>query len=132
MEPHYGLPMKYMLLIYIDDALVQALPPGELDAMMRKCLQHTDQLSSDGVLLLSERLDEANTARSLRARNGRSTVLDGPFAETKEVLGGFNLIEAANIEEALRIAAEFPWSKLGSIEVRPVRDLMDVRREVGA
>lgn len=124
--------MKYMLLIYIDDALVQALPPGELDAMMRKCLQHTDQLSSDGVLLLSERLDEANTARSLRARNGRSTVLDGPFAETKEVLGGFNLIEAANIEEALRIAAEFPWSKLGSIEVRPVRDLMDVRREVGA
>jgi hypothetical protein len=65
-------------------------------------------------------------------RNERVSVVDGPFAETKEYLGGFNLIEAENMDEAVRIASEFPWSRTGAIEIRPVRDMNAVRRRVGA
>jgi hypothetical protein len=68
----------------------------------------------------------------VRVRNGRGSVLDGPFAETKEMLGGFNLIEAADMDEAVRIASEFPWTRIGSIEVREVRDMDAERRRVGA
>jgi hypothetical protein len=77
-------------------------------------------------------LANPGAAKSIRVRNGRSTTLDGPFAETKEVLGGFNLIEAENMDEALRIAAEFPWAATGCVEVRPVQDIDEVRRRVGA
>ena len=68
----------------------------------------------------------------MRVRGGAVRVSDGPFAETKEVLGGFNLIEATDMDEALRIAATFPWAATGCIEVRPVRDMHAVRRQVGA
>jgi len=68
----------------------------------------------------------------VRLRNGRRTVVDGPFAETKEILGGFNLIEAGDMDEAVRIASEFPWAQVGCIEVREVRDMNAVRRRVGA
>jgi hypothetical protein len=68
----------------------------------------------------------------VRIRNGRQTTIDGPFAETKEVLGGFNLIEAENIDEAIRMAAEFPWAHTGTIEVRPVRDIETVRQRVNS
>jgi hypothetical protein len=77
-------------------------------------------------------VEELGRACSIRRRNGRVTITDGPFAETKEVLGGFNLIEAEDMDEALRIAAAFPWSSTGCIEVRPVRDIGAVRRRVGA
>jgi hypothetical protein len=68
----------------------------------------------------------------VRVRGGRTSILDGPFAETKEVLAGFNLIEAASMDEAVRIAQEFPWTQYGCIEVRPVRDLSAMRQRVGA
>lgn len=77
-------------------------------------------------------LQAPSTAKSIRVRNGRRTTHDGPFAETKEVLGGFNLIEAENMEEALRIAEEFPWSETGCVEVRPLEDIDAVRRRVKA
>ncbi len=99
---------------------------------MRDCLSHADELQSDGSLLESQQLEPVSTARSVRMRGGRVTAVDGPFAETKEVLGGFNIIEAANMEEAVRIASEFPWIKTGCIEVRPVRDIGAVRVRVGA
>ena len=66
------------------------------------------------------------------AGDGRTTIVDGPFAETKEVLAGFNLIEAADMEEATRMAQEFPWTRTGCIELRPIRDMDAVRRRVGA
>ena len=75
-------------------------------------------------------LEGAATAKSIRVRNGRMTVRDGPFAETKELLAGFNLIEADDMEEAVRIAAEFPWTQTGCVEVRPVRDIETVRQRV--
>lgn len=123
--------MKFLLMIYNDDALMDALPAGEADAMMRGCLTHADELRDDGFLLDSQQLESPATAKSVRVRNGRVAVVDGPFAETKEILGGFNLIEAADMDEAIRIAAEFPWTRTGCVEIRPVRDLGDVRRRVG-
>ena len=106
--------MKFMIIIYTDPALMDALPEGRVDEMLRDCFAHTDVLQREGVLLESRMLGPA-----------------AAFAEAKEVLGGFNLIEAADIDEALRIAAAFPWSAAGSVEVRPVEDLDAVRRRVG-
>ena len=122
--------MKFMLLIYNDPELLDAMPAGEFDAKMRDCLMHADELQEQGCLLESQQLEEAATAKSVRIRKGRQTVIDGPFTETKEVFGGFNLIEAENMEEAVRIAAEFPWAHTGCVEVRPVRDIGAVRERV--
>lgn len=124
--------MKFMLLIYTDENLINALPPGEFDSLMRGCLEHADELRAQGKILDSQQLELAHTAKSLRLRGDKVNVLDGPFAETKEMLAGFNVIEAADMDEALRIAAEFPWTRTGSIEIRPVRDLDLVRERVFA
>lgn len=123
--------MKFLVMIYNDDSLLDALPVGEADSMMRGCLAHADELRGDGVLVDSQQLESPKTAKTVRIRNGRTSVLDGPFAETKEYLGGFNLIEADSMEDAVRIASEFPWANTGCIEVRPVRDMNAVRRRVG-
>ncbi len=120
------------MMIYSDDALLDALPPGEFDTRMHACITHADELRRDGCLLDSQQLEAPVTAKSIRVRQGKATVLDGPFAETKEYLAGFNLIEADSMEEALRIAQEFPWTSTGCIELRPVRDFEAVRRRVGA
>ncbi|MBW3551291.1 MAG: YciI family protein [Proteobacteria bacterium] len=124
--------MQFLLLIYSDDALLGALPEGEFDTRMRACFAHADDLHAEGTLLASQQLESAAKARSVRIRDGRTTVLDGPFAETKEVLAGFNLIEAGSLDEAVRIASEFPWARTGCIEVRPIRDMAAVRQRVGA
>jgi hypothetical protein len=122
--------MKFVVLIYNDGELLDAMPPRQFDATMRECLAHADELRGEGRLLDSQMLEGAATAKSIRVRNGRMTVRDGPFAETKELLAGFNLIEADDMEEALRIAAKFPWSETGCVEVRPVRDIEAVRERV--
>lgn len=124
--------MQYLLLIYNDDTLLDALPEGEFDTRMRGCFDHADALREGGCLLQSQQLESARKARSVRIRDGRTSVVDGPFAETKEVLAGFNLIEADSLDEAVRIAAEFPWARTGCIEVRPVRDMAAVRQRVAA
>lgn len=123
--------MKFLMLIYTDDALMDALPAGEFDVRMRGCLEHADELKASGHLLGSQQLEAPCTARTLRVRDGKANIVDGPYAETKEMLAGFNLIEAADIDEAMRIASEFPWAQTGSIEVRPIRDLDAVRERVG-
>jgi hypothetical protein len=124
--------MKFLLLIYNEDALLGALPAGEFDTRMRSCLVHADELRADGCLLDSQQLEAATGAKTVRIREGRMRVVDGPFAETKEILGGFNLIEADSMADAVRIAAEFPWAETGCVEVREVRDMDSVRRRVGA
>jgi lysophospholipase L1-like esterase len=124
--------MKFMLLVYNDPALLDGLPSEQFDSEMRYCLAHADELRDGGQLLDSQMLEAPATAKSVRMRNGRMTTTDGPFAEAKEVLGGFNLIEAENMEEAVRIASEFPWVRTGCIEIRPVRDIGGVRRRVNA
>jgi hypothetical protein len=124
--------MKFVLLIYNDRALLDDMPKGEFDATMRDCLTHADDLRREGRLLDSQMLESPATAKSVRVRGGRKTVVDGPFTETKELLAGFNLIEAEDIEEAVRIASEFPWTETGCVEVRPVKDIGVVRRQVSA
>jgi hypothetical protein len=124
--------MQYLLLVYIDPPLLAAAAPGEFDTEMRQCIQHADGMARDGSLLGAQQLEDPATAKTVRMRGGKTSVLDGPFAETKEVLAGYNVVEAASLEEAVRMAQEFPWTKYGSIEVRPVRDIAAVRRQVGA
>ena len=122
--------MKFIVLIYNDSQLLDAMPAPEFNAQMRDCLSKADRMKADGNLIESQMLEDVSTAKSIRVRNGRTTTIDGPFAESKEVLGGFNLIEAESMEEALRMAAEFPWAKTGCVEVRPVRDIGSVRTRV--
>lgn len=124
--------MQFLILIYNDATLLDAMPQGEFDKTMHGCFVHADELRAQGKLSQSMQLEAPSTGRTVRIRNGRTSVVDGPFAETKEMLGGFNLIEAADLDEAVRIASEFPWAETGCIEVRPVRDIEAVRRRVGA
>lgn len=124
--------MQYLLLVYTDPELLAKVPEERFATEMRYCLQHADQMQQQGTLKAFQQLEAPAAAKAVRVRGGRTTILDGPFAETKEVLAGFNLIEAASMDEAVRIAQEFPWTQYGCIEVRPVRDVDLMRRRVGA
>ncbi|MFL9584119.1 YciI family protein [Stenotrophomonas sp. AB1(2024)] len=124
--------MQFLLLIHIDEALIQDVPAEEYDAMMRGCIQHADKLKAEGTLVLAQQLEPVAQARTLRTRQSQARVTDGPFAETRELLAGFNLINARDRDDAMRIAQGFPWSRYGSIEVRPVADFEAERRRVGA
>jgi hypothetical protein len=124
--------MQYLLLVYIDPALMEKMPAEQFDAEMRQCLLHADEMRREGRLKAFQQLESADCAKSVRVRGGKTSVLDGPFAETKEVLAGFNLVEAACLEEAVAMAQEFPWTQYGCIEVRPVRDVGPMRQRLGA
>ena len=124
--------MQYLLLVYIDPALIEALPEGEYDCMMRHCLEHADELNAEGTLLGFQQLEPPDTAKAVRRRGGKVAVVDGPFAETKELLAGFNLVEADSLEHAVALAEQLPWAQTGCIEVRALRDVDAVRRRVGA
>ncbi len=124
--------MQFLLLIHIDPQLIQALPAEEYDTEMRGCLAHADELQAQGVLVMSQQLQPVQQARTLRVREAQERITDGPFAETREFLAGFNLINARDADEAMRIAREFPWSRYGSIEVRPVADMEAERVRVSA
>src|SRR5690606_33478594 len=124
--------MQFLTLIYTDPERLAELPAEEFDRLMRGCFEKADALQADGCLHSSQQLLEPDTARTLRVRDGVSRVTDGPFAETREFLAGFNLIEADSMDAAMEIARQFPWPRFGSIEVRPVRDMGAVRARVGA
>ncbi len=132
MAPVQSPQMQYLLLVYVDPALMDQLPPEGFNQEMKQCMQHADDLARDGTLVAFQQLEPPSKARAVRVRGGRTSILDGPFAETKEVLAGFNLVEAQSMEEAVRIAQTFPWTRYGCIEVRPVADLGAMRRRVGA
>lgn len=108
--------MKYLCLVYLDQEHCSACPDED-------CAAYANALAESGCLLVAEPLHPIETATTVRVRNGRLAITDGPFTETKELLAGFYLIEAKDLNEAIRIAAEIPPAKYGSIEVRPVRAL---------
>ena len=108
--------MKYLCLVYLEPEKFTAVPD-------RECFNCGDALRKEGLLLSAEPLFPGETAKTVRIRNGRVAITDGPFAETKEQLAGFYLIDAPNHDEALKIAARIPPAREGSIEVRPVREL---------
>ena len=124
--------MQYLLLVYTDESLIEALPEGDYDRRMRHCLEHADELKASGTLLGFQQLEPAKGAKSVRRRGGKVSVVDGPFAKTKEMLAGFNLVEADSMEDALRLAQQLPWADTGCIEVREVRNVDAVRQRVGA
>ena len=124
--------MKFVLLVYNDPALMAEMPTPQFNEEMRGCLDHADEMRTGGRLLDSQILEGPSSAKSVRVRHGKVTTTDGPFAEAKEVLGGFNIVEADSMEEAVQMALEFPWVRTGCIEVRPVQDLNVLRRKVSA
>ncbi|HKX11749.1 MAG TPA: YciI family protein [bacterium] len=111
--------MKYLLLIYFDE---QALEQKQEAKIMEECSQFTEELQSSGQFLGSDRLHPTSTATSVRRKDGKRFVTDGPFAETREQLGGYLLIEAKDLDEAIEIASRVPPGQLGTIEVRPVME----------
>lgn len=123
--------MKYLVMIYCDDSLPDALPEGEFDSRKRGCRARADDLRAQGQLLDSQKLEAPAAARTVRVREGRTSVVDGPFAETRGYLGGFDLIQAADMDEAVLIASSFPWACTGAIEIRPVSDIKLVRQRAG-
>jgi hypothetical protein len=98
------------------------MPRAEWDAVREETLAYVDALKQSGQLVDARPLRSATTAATLRVRNGQLSVTDGPFAETKEQLGGYFLIEARDLNEAIQIAAKWPGARLGQIEVRPVEE----------
>ena len=108
--------MKYLCLVYLERDRFTAVPD-------RECMNCGQDLKERGLLLAAEPLFGGETEKTVRVRNGRVAITDGPFAETKEQLAGFYLVDATNEDEALKIAAQIPPARAGSIEVRPVREL---------
>lgn len=112
--------MQYYCLIYLDQSGVEHLPRDELAAGVNAMLDNDEALRKSGHYLASDALKPPQAATSVRVRNGKLSVTDGPFAETKEHLSGFIKIEARDLNEAIRIAAAIPMAQVGTIEVRPV------------
>ena len=108
--------MKYLCLVYLETGKLHAVPD-------RECKACGDQLRGSGVLVAAEALHPTDSATTVRVRNGKLAVTDGPFAETKEQLAGFYLVEAHDLDEAIQIASKIPPAREGSVEVRPVRQL---------
>jgi hypothetical protein len=117
--------MKYLCLVYIEEAKRDALPREEYLALVNDSMAYIEELKASNHHIAAEPLDPVNTATTIRVRNGAVSVTDGPFAETKEQLGGFFLIEARDFNEAIRLASNIPPARIGSIEVRAVRSLDD-------
>jgi hypothetical protein len=111
--------MKYICLVYFQQKDLDAIP----DKLVDDSLAYDDELRRSGHHIVSNALQPVQTATTLRVRNGKVSMTDGPFAETKEILGGFILIEAKDLNEALKVAAKIPMARVGSIEVRPVYEL---------
>jgi hypothetical protein len=114
--------MKYMLLIYSDPTREPVYGTPEFEAMMKDFFTLNERLKGDGALLGGEGLKGVETATSLRIKGGKVETMDGPFAETKEHLGGYYIIEVADLDAALKYAALVPSARFGTIEVRPLMD----------
>jgi len=114
--------MKYLLLCCHEEKKVDSMSKSEIDAIMEETIAYCEALKKSGHLLGVEALEPIQTAMSVRVRTGKLTVTDGPFAETKEQLGGFFLISARDLNEAIQVASKFPSVRFGTMEVRPVKD----------
>lgn len=114
--------MKYVCLAYEEEAKLNALSKTEWEALRAETLAYVDKLRTMGVLLAAEPLQTIRTAATVRVRQGKVSITDGPFAETKETLGGFFLIQVRDREEALKVVMEWPSARFGSVELRPIEE----------
>ena len=117
--------MKYLCLAYYDVQKFEALPKAELDAMVSQCPAHDEELRKSGHLLFQASLGDLQSSTTIRPRNGNPSIIDGPYTETKEQVGGFFMIEARDLNEAILVASKHPAAHLGErvgwgVEVRPI------------
>jgi hypothetical protein len=115
--------MRFLCAVYVEPKTMEMLSPAEGAALDRDSLAYDEELRRSGHYLASDALQHVTAARTVRVRNGKLSVIDGPFAETKEQLGGFILIEARDLDEAVELASQIPMAKHRTIEVRPVMEL---------
>jgi hypothetical protein len=114
--------MKYLCLIYDEEKKLQGMSKTDMDALMGEYFSFTTDIRKSGHYLGGNDLKPVASATTVRVRNGKVSTTDGPFAETKEQLGGYYLIEAKDLNEAIQVASRIPSARLGSIEVRPVQE----------
>ncbi len=110
--------MKYLCLVYLDEKRLDELPDED-------CVEYDQRIRASGHCVASEALQPVQTATTVRVRDGRVSITDGPFAETKEQLAGFYMIEAQDLDEAIRLASGIPPARVGSIEIRPIRPIRE-------
>jgi hypothetical protein len=115
--------VKYLCLVYLDEKVLEGLTDRERAALVDNSLDYDDVLRKSGHLVLASALQPVRTAATVRPRDGKVLVTDGPFAETREQLGGFLLIEARDRDEAIQVISKVPVARLGGIEIRPVQEL---------
>jgi hypothetical protein len=116
--------MRYLCLIYLDDSELSTMPQAHISALNARHLEFNDALLTAGHFIEAEALEATTATTCIRVRQGKSALIDGPFAETKEQVAGFYLIEARDLNEAIRIAERIPSASMATIEVRPCRDLI--------
>jgi hypothetical protein len=116
--------MKYLCQVYIDEQKLDAIPDSEFESLVGQSLAYDEELRKSGHFITAQALQRVLTASTVRVRKGKMSITDGPFAETKEQLGGFILINANDLNDAIQIASRIPMARWGSIEVRPIRDLV--------
>jgi len=116
--------VKYLCLVYAEENRLGAVPDAE-------CVAYDSAIRESGHCLASEALESVQTATTVRVRNGRVSITDGPFAETKEQLAGFYMIEARDLNAAIQVAARIPPARVGSVEVRPIRPIREAVRAAG-
>jgi hypothetical protein len=116
--------VRYLCLIYLDEKQLSAMPEAELSALNARHLEFNESLLDSGHFIEAEALEPAAQTACVRVRNGRVSLTDGPYAETKEAVAGFYVIEARDLNEAVQIASHLPAAPLGTVEVRPCRDLV--------
>ena len=119
--------MKFMFVIYHDENVLDAMPEKERQALVDSAIEYAEEIRRSGHYLASDALQRTQTARTVRIRAGKASTTAGPFAETKEQLGGFFVIEAKDMDEACAVAARFPPARVGVIEIRPVQELKHSR-----
>jgi hypothetical protein len=115
--------MKYLCLVYLEEKILNGFPSHERHAISDEAMSYCDTLQKAGQLLAASPLHPVEAATTVRVRAGKTSTTDGPFAETKEQLGGFLMIDVPDLNDAIRIAAQFPAARFGSVEVRPMKEL---------
>jgi hypothetical protein len=116
--------MKYLCMVIVDEKKLDAMSESDLQALDDESLKYDDSLKKGGHFLAAQALESVHAATTVRLRNGKVSITDGPFAETHEQIGGFILIEARDLNEAIQLAAHIPGGRLGGVEVRPVKELV--------
>jgi hypothetical protein len=121
--------MKYLCMVIVDEKKLNAMSESELQDLDDESLAFDDTLRKRGHLLAAQALESVHTATTVRVRSGKVSITDGPFAETNEQIGGFILIEAKDLNEAIQLASKIPAIRLGGIEVRPIKELTSSKPE---